>query len=75
MTRKRKREAYELEGQELEAYRQGWHDGNEGNYFPGGLDKAAYDWGWKDGKKHGPRKGKPWSLAELMAAKDKRRRK
>lgn len=66
MTKKRKREAYELEGEELQTYRTGFNDGNESNYHPGGLDEAIYDWGYRDGQKYGDRKGKPWSLAELL---------
>lgn len=60
------RKPYELTGTELETYRAGFNDGNDGNYFPGGLDTATYDWGFADGKKYGPRKGKPWTLAELL---------
>ena len=61
-----KAEAYLLEGEALEAYRQGWHDGDQGDYFPAGLDQAAYDWGHTDGQKYGDRSGKPWTLKELM---------
>jgi flagellar biosynthesis/type III secretory pathway protein FliH len=57
----------DLKGEKLTAYRRGFHDGNEGNYFPGGLIQEAYDLGYKDGQEHGDRKGKPWSLEELKA--------
>ena len=67
MTKARKKEAYELTGKKLEAYREGFWGGNESNYFPGGLDEFHYDWGYEDGQKYGPRKGKPWTLRELMA--------
>lgn len=61
-----KLEPYMLTGKKLEAYRAGFNDGNEGKYFPAGMDTATYDWGHADGKKFGPRKGKPWTLAELL---------
>jgi hypothetical protein len=37
---------YDLKGKELEAYREGFHHGNESNYFPcrSGKLLAAYDW-------------------------------
>jgi hypothetical protein len=70
MTSKRKRptEPYEWTGKKLETYRQGWWDGNESNYFPccTGVLLAAYDRGYEDGKQYGPRKGKPWTLPELL---------
>jgi hypothetical protein len=59
---------YELEGEELKAYRAGFNDGNESNYFPCGFDGkilAAYEWGCRDGKKYGDRKGKPWTIKDL----------
>jgi hypothetical protein len=56
---------YEMQGEELKAYNTGFADGNEGNYFPAGLDEVAYDRGYRDGKQFGPRKGQPWTLAEL----------
>ena len=59
-------EAFQLPVKKLEIYRRGFHDGNVSNYFPGGLDEAIYDWGYRDGQKYGDRKGKPWSLAELI---------
>ncbi len=60
---------YDLKGEELKAYRTGFNDGNESNYFPCLSGKAlkAYDWGYKDGQKYGDRKGKPWSLEELLS--------
>ncbi len=59
---------YELKGLELRAYRTGFNDGNESSYFPclGGKELVAYDWGYKDGQKYGDRKGKPWTLSELV---------
>jgi hypothetical protein len=65
MTEPKKPEPYELTGKELQAYRRGFTDGNQGDYFPGGLGQDAYDRGHADGKKFGSRKGKPWTLAEL----------
>jgi len=56
---------YEMQGEELKAYRRGFWDGDEGNYFPAGLDEVTYDQGYRDGKQFGPRKGQPWTLAEL----------
>ena len=60
---------YDLKGEELKAYRKGFDDGNESNYYPacGGKELAAYDWGYEDGQKYGPRQGKPWTLSELLA--------
>jgi hypothetical protein len=63
---KKQLEAYELTGKKLATYRTGFRDGNQGDYFPGGLDQAIYDWGHRDGQKYGDRKGKPWTLAELI---------
>lgn len=62
---------YDLKDEELKAYRRGFGDGNESNYYPACADKelAAYDWGYKDGQKHGPRHGKPWTLSELLMTK------
>ena len=63
-------EAYELRGEELQAYRAGFSDGNESHYAPGTYNRALtkiYDWGYGDGQKYGSRKGKPWSLRELIA--------
>jgi len=62
------KEAFRLEGEDLKTYRTAFWDGNESNYFPGGLNVEIYDWGYRDGKQFGPRKGKPWSLSELLAA-------
>jgi hypothetical protein len=59
-------EPWRLTGKALEAYRTGFWDGNEGKYFPGGLDESHYDQGYEDGKKYGPRRGKPWTIAELQ---------
>lgn len=53
---KKKRKAYELTGTELETYRTGFQDGEQGDYFPGGLDQAIYDWGHSDGQKQRKRK-------------------
>jgi hypothetical protein len=60
---------YELTGEELKFYRKGFSDGNQGDYFPccGGKLLAAYDRGINDGKKYGDRKGRPWTLKELIA--------
>jgi hypothetical protein len=55
---------YKLTGKALKIYRQGFSDGNESNYFPGGLDATYYDWGFRDGQKYGDRKGKPWTLTK-----------
>jgi len=41
---------YEMQGEELKAYRRGFWDGDEGNYFPAGLDEVTYDQGYRDGK-------------------------
>jgi hypothetical protein len=65
----KQREPCELTSRVLQAYSRGFNDGNQGDYFPGRLDKAAYDRGHTDGEKHGPRKGRPWTLAELKAMK------
>jgi hypothetical protein len=54
----------------IQAYRQGFEDGNESNYFPclpDGPELVAYDRGYRDGQQFGDRRGKPWSFAELMA--------
>lgn len=55
-----------LDGDDLSAYRRGFHDGNEGNYFPCMLPRGPYDAGYRDGQKYGDRKGRPWSLKELV---------
>ena len=62
---------YHLSGRELAAYREGFLNGNESDYFPGGYATgkaaaAAYDRGYRDGQKHGDRKGRPWTLPEIL---------
>jgi hypothetical protein len=54
---------------ERKAFNTGFWDGDVSNYFPclpEGPELAAYDEGFEGGKKYGPRKGKPWTLPELM---------
>jgi len=63
----KRKQPYELDGEALAAYRTGFHDGNESNYFPGGIKhEVEYAWGYRDGQTHGDRKGKPWTLEELL---------
>jgi hypothetical protein len=54
---------------ERKAFDTGYWDGNESNYFPclpEGPELDAYNEGFKGGQETGPRKGKPWTLPELM---------
>ena len=57
-----------LKGQRKADYNRGLLDGNESNYHPclSGKRLADYDWGYRDGKAYGPRKGKPWTLKEML---------
>ncbi len=55
-----------LTGSALQTYRRGYLDGDEGNYFPGGLDEKIYDAGYRAGKKFGCRRGEPWTLRNLL---------
>ena len=57
-----------LKGQRKTDYWRGFWDGNESNYHPclGGKRLADYDWGYRDGKAYGPRKGKRWTIEEML---------